>query len=82
MGTIPFGYCLASDGRRLVPNLHEQQAIRLILALRAGGLSLRAVTAECRRRGVLSRVGRPLGLVQVERIIKRAGTLDDRSATS
>lgn len=67
-GQVPYGFALAADGVHLEANEAEQAIIRQIRALRAAGLSLRAVTAECARRGIVSRVGRPLALTQIARI--------------
>jgi len=68
IGQVPYGYALAADGVHLTENPAEQAIIVQIRALRAAGLSLRAVTAECARRGILSRAGRSLALTQIARI--------------
>lgn len=68
VGQVPFGCALAADGVHLTENAAEQAIIVQIRALRAAGLSLRAVTAECARRGILSRAGRSLALTQIARI--------------
>lgn len=49
-GKIPYGYRL--EGGRLVPVEEEQAAIRLMLKLRADGLSLRAIAEEMERREI------------------------------
>jgi len=67
-GQVPYGFRLAADGVHLEENGAETTVIRQIRALRAAGLSLRGVTTECARRGIISRVGRPLALTQVARI--------------
>ena len=68
IGQVPYGYVLAADGVHLEESPAEQSIVRQIRALRAAGLSLRAVAAECARRGIVSRVGRPLALTQIARI--------------
>lgn len=68
IGVIPYGYSLAADGIHLEEHPAEQAMIQAIRALRATGMSLRAVTLECERRGLLSRAARPFGLTQVARI--------------
>jgi DNA invertase Pin-like site-specific DNA recombinase len=68
IGGIPYGYALAADGVHLAEDAAEQAVIVQIRGLRAAGLSLRAVTAECERRGMVSRVGRPFSLTQVARL--------------
>ena len=67
-GQIPYGYELATDGVHLTANAAEQAVIGQIQAFRAAGLSLRAVTAECARAGLVSRAVRPFSLTQIARI--------------
>ena len=67
-GQVPYGYSLAADGVHLEENPAEQAIIGGIRTLRAAGLSLRTVTAECERRGLVSRAVRPLALTQIARI--------------
>jgi len=67
-GQIPYGYELAADGVHLEENAAEQAVIVQLRALRAAGLSLRAVTSECERQGLASRAARPFGLTQIARI--------------
>jgi site-specific DNA recombinase len=54
-GRIPFGYDLA--GEDLVENAREQRAIGVIRALRASGLSLRAISRELARKGIKTKTG-------------------------
>jgi DNA invertase Pin-like site-specific DNA recombinase len=67
-GQVPYGYALAADGVHLEENAAEQAIIDQIRVMRAAGLSLRSVTAECERRGLLSRATRPFALTQIARI--------------
>ena len=67
-GQIPYGYELAADGVHLTANAAEQAVMAQIQAFRAAGLSLRAVTAECMRAGLVSRAVRPFSLTQIARI--------------
>jgi DNA invertase Pin-like site-specific DNA recombinase len=69
-GELPFGFALAPDGVRLEPAPTEQAVIAQVRALRAAGLSLRAVVAECAHAGLVSRAGKPLALTQVARIVR------------
>jgi putative DNA-invertase from lambdoid prophage Rac len=56
-GSIPFGYRLGDDGE-LVPHEPEQAAIREMVAMKAQGLSLRAIAAELQAKGhQISHVG-------------------------
>jgi len=67
-GQVPYGYSLAADGVHLAENAAEQAIIVQVRAMRSAGLSLRAVTTECTRRGLVSRVARPFALTQIARI--------------
>jgi putative DNA-invertase from lambdoid prophage Rac len=49
-GDVPFGFRRGDDGE-LVPHEAEQEALREIAALRAQGLSLRAIRDEMRAKG-------------------------------
>jgi len=69
-GAPPFGYRLALDGR-LEAQAGEQAAIREAQALRASGLSLRAVAARLEAQGFRSRTGRTFAAVQVRRMVMR-----------
>jgi DNA invertase Pin-like site-specific DNA recombinase len=69
-GYAPYGY--RTEGLGLAPVPEEQETIALALALRADGLSQRAVGEELAARGRLSRVGRPFSPVQVGRMLHRA----------
>jgi DNA invertase Pin-like site-specific DNA recombinase len=68
IGMVPYGNTLAADGIHLEENAAEQAVIQEIRALRSAGMSLRAVTIECERRGLASRAARPFGLTQIARI--------------
>jgi DNA invertase Pin-like site-specific DNA recombinase len=67
-GQVPYGCALAADGVHLEENAAEQAIIAQVRVMRAAGLSLRSVTAECERRGLLSRAARPFALTQIARI--------------
>jgi len=73
-GTVPFGQRAASDGL-LVDDEDEQAVIVAVLQARARGLSQRKIVVALREEGLLSpRSGKPLGLTQVNRILKRAAS--------
>jgi DNA invertase Pin-like site-specific DNA recombinase len=74
VGQIPFGFSVSTDGKTLIENEAEQKTIATVHRLRAKGLSLRGVVTELERRGVVSRSGKPLGLVQVDRLLRRVAT--------
>jgi DNA invertase Pin-like site-specific DNA recombinase len=70
IGGIPYGFKLADDGVHLVENEEEQSIRNQVRSLRETGLSLRAVTAECVRLGMTSRVGRPFALPQIAKLVE------------
>lgn len=70
-GSVPYGSSLSPDGVHLVPEPAEQATIATVKALRAQGLSLRAVTEELESLDLFSRNGKPFALAQVVRIIAR-----------
>lgn len=57
VGAIPFGFDLAEDGERLLPNGLELEAVALIRLLKAEGLSLRKIGQELARRGIPAKHG-------------------------
>lgn len=57
-GDLPYGYHLAQDGVHLEPDVEEQRVIAAARALRAEGLSLRAIGAALEARALLPRSGR------------------------
>lgn len=70
-GAVPFGYRLGPDGR-LTEHADEQAVIREAHALRAEGLSLRAVAARLHVGGFRTRSGRTFAPVQVARMLTAA----------
>ena len=71
-GAVPFGYRLADDGARLVPEPDEKRVIARVRELRAAGRSLRGIVADLAGSGLVGRTRRPLGLTQVARIAESA----------
>jgi len=71
-GKVRYGFDLAADGRTLIPNVEQQQAIRLTKELRAAGQTLRQITDELNRRGVATKEGGQWQHTTVARILKRA----------
>lgn len=71
VGTVPFGFEATEDGA-LVPNAAEQAVIAEARALRASGLTVRAVAAALAAKGITSRKGHALGASQVHAIVGRA----------
>ena len=69
VGGVPYGFKLADDGVHLEPVGAEQAMLEQARALRAAGLSLRAVAAELDRRGLRSRTGRVFDATQIARMV-------------
>lgn len=68
-GTAPFGMRVANDGKTLERDAHEQSVIEKLRALRAQGLTLRAVQERAASTGLVGRKGRPLTLSSVHAIL-------------
>src|SRR5713101_7922622 len=71
-GKMRFGYDLASDGKTLIPNRREQEAIELIRQLRAAGESLRAIAGKLNQGSIATKEGRPWVHTTVKGILARA----------
>jgi len=72
-GKIRFGYDLGADGRTLIQNNLEQQAIEVMAELRSAGESLRSIAAELTARGITTKDGnRTWKHTAVARILNRA----------
>jgi DNA invertase Pin-like site-specific DNA recombinase len=71
-GLIPYGFDLASDGRTLSLNKHEQTVIRRICQLRAKGQSLRQIAAILNKDGILSKLGKAWSAKAIRSILLRA----------
>jgi site-specific DNA recombinase len=70
IGMAPYGWSVGPDGVHLIEHEAEQAVIALVQALRATGLSMRAITSELNRQGLTNRAGGPFVHRQVERILK------------
>jgi DNA invertase Pin-like site-specific DNA recombinase len=71
-GQIPFGHDLTADGKNLVVNSQEQEAIALMKRLRAEGATFQAIADELTRRGIFTKERATWQPITVSRIIKRA----------
>jgi DNA invertase Pin-like site-specific DNA recombinase len=72
LGMVPYGKRLAADRVHLLDHPTEQAVIVTVRALRASGLSYRAIAAELNRRGLTNRVGGRFTHTQVVRILDEA----------
>jgi DNA invertase Pin-like site-specific DNA recombinase len=70
-GQVPYGHRLAGDGIRLVADPAEAATVALIVELRAGRRSLRAIAAELDRRQVPTKGGRPWKHSTVHDVLRR-----------
>ncbi|NIV39357.1 MAG: recombinase family protein [Anaerolineae bacterium] len=70
VGSIPYGYKLAPDGRTLLKEPQEQRVIANARALRREGLSLRKISAALQAKGMRSRNGRPFQATQIKRMLE------------
>jgi hypothetical protein len=71
VGNVLYGYELAKDGVTLIPNMVQQDAISLMLELRAKGESLRKIADELNYRNVPTQKGNPWIHTAVASILKR-----------
>lgn len=58
VGTVPYGYRVGSDGKRLDPDASEQAVIAAAKAYTDSGLSLRKIATRLAERGYYNREGR------------------------
>lgn len=77
VGSIPHGYRLASDGKRLEPDPSEQEIVRLVQQLRGEGWTLKSISDELAKRGCFNRSGQPFNPKSVRSM---ALQIDARSA--
>jgi DNA invertase Pin-like site-specific DNA recombinase len=83
-GEVPYGFQAAREGPLsktsgrplpLEPNAAEQAVCAYVMRLHEQGWSARRIERDLRDRKIVSRAGRPLAKVQVQRIIKRCEAL-------
>jgi site-specific DNA recombinase len=73
IGEVPFGWTLNNDGKTLVPEPTEQEALTLVQSLRDEGLTLRAIADELNTRGYQTKKGRGQWTHgQVQSILRKA----------
>lgn len=71
VGTVPFGWDLASDMQTLVENPTEQATLSRILELTAEGKSLKAIVEKLEAQGCRTKLGGPWKRESVRQIVKR-----------
>jgi DNA invertase Pin-like site-specific DNA recombinase len=72
VGTIPYGYRLATDGVHVEPDEAEQAVVSTVRRLAAEGLSQRAIVTHLAECCVAGRTGAPLRQTQVANILRSA----------
>lgn len=72
IGEIPFGWNLDTDGRTLVIDRDEQEAVALAVSMNRDGDSLRSIARELTRRGIRSKKGGVWTHRQVSSLLRRA----------
>lgn len=70
IGSIPYGYSLGPDQKKLIPIPEEQKALDLLRALRKGGHSLRAMAQELNRSGIPAKHGGRWTHGQVQSVLR------------
>lgn len=76
VGAIRYGYDLAEDGIRLVENEREQATIRVMVALRRGGMTLRGISDELYCLGLRPRSGVRWSHRVIGAIVARSAAVD------
>jgi DNA invertase Pin-like site-specific DNA recombinase len=72
VGSVRFGFDLSADGKSLVPNAREQEAIALMIQWRHEGDTLRGIAAGLNELGIPTKEGAPWAFGSVARILRRA----------
>jgi len=57
-GQVPFGFSLADDGKKLIPNTDEQEVLEMIKQWRHEGKTIRGIADELTSRGVPTKTGK------------------------
>ena len=68
----PYGFKRGDDAVSLEPVEAEQEVISLVKKYRSDGLTLRVISTELERAGILSRTEKPFSPMQVKRIAQAA----------
>lgn len=71
VGKVPFGFDLADDGVKLIPNENEQEILKLVQELRDRGLSYRKIADHLNAQSIPSKEGGEWIHTAVQRITKR-----------
>ncbi len=69
VGAVPYGFTLDANGVDLHPDPAEQDVIAQAKELHTGGMSLRKIAAELKRRGMSARNGSEFQATQIQRMV-------------
>ena len=72
IGGLPYGYDLAVDGKTLIENPVEQEALALIHNLKALGRTLRDLADELNSGGYQAKKGGSWTFGQVQNVLRKA----------
>ncbi|MGO9534061.1 MAG: recombinase family protein [Syntrophobacteraceae bacterium] len=69
VGSIPYGFILAEDGKTLLENPDEQEVIRFIRECHESGMGYNAISRALSGKGMKTRTGKDFQAVQVVRVL-------------
>lgn len=69
-GVAPYGWRAGPDGKILEPHPEETAVLAEVRAMRASGMTLRAVLAEATARGLYGRTGKPFTVAAMHAMIR------------
>jgi DNA invertase Pin-like site-specific DNA recombinase len=72
IGGLPYGYTLGVDGKTLIKDPTEQEALTLIRDLKGQGHSLREIASQLNTRGYTAKKGGTWTFGQVQSVLRRA----------
>jgi len=68
-GRIPYGFNLAADGIKLIPDATEQATLQTIRDLRSAGATLRAIVDDLNRKSIPTKNGNPWNVSTVHALL-------------
>jgi DNA invertase Pin-like site-specific DNA recombinase len=72
IGSLPYGFRLGTDGKTLIEEPIEQEALQLIHELKSSGRSLREIAAELNAQGYTTKKGGTWTHGHVQGVLRRA----------
>jgi site-specific DNA recombinase len=71
---IPYGFTLADDGVKLIPDATEQATLQTIRDLRAAGATIKAIADHLNRNSIPTKEGNPWALSTVHNLLSKSPT--------